>query len=405
VATVTSTTPDPNTARNSSLATTSLATPVADVSVTKTDNVAVVTAGLSTTYSFTVTIVGPASATATRVADTFDPATFASVEWQCAASGTSMCTTSGLQTGSINTLVNINPGPANAIVFTVQAQVRPDAIGPIENAATATVASGVTDPTPANNTATDVDTVTRVADMSIAKTGPPSILPGTTADYTIAIANAGPSTVRDFVFVEAPQDGAAFPDGLWRPELIQNIQPPADSRCEIQPVLTPTGEFAMPVCTVPLLTPGETRVFTVRLAVPPDYRSSSTAALTNAAIFTFADVDDDPDSDDLVALATSTVMPQADIAVTKVGPTSVVAGSIVSYFIGVSNEGQSTATNVVVEDPIPAGLVLQSADGPCAAGFPCTIPTLAPGQSQTTRIDLLISGWRKSVSRWSGRAD
>ena len=71
-------------------------------------------------------------------------------------------------------------------------------------------------------------------------------------------------------------------------------------------------------------------------------------------------------------------------------PTSVLAGNVVSYFVTVSNAGPATATNVLVEDTLPAGLVLQAADGVCGAGFPCTIPAIPPGENLTTRIDLLV---------------
>src|SRR5262249_21331061 len=81
---VTSGVSDPNAANNTTRGSTSLGSPVADVSIAVTDNVTQVTAGTTTTYTITVTNAGPASAAGTHVVDAFDPAMFAGVQWQCA---------------------------------------------------------------------------------------------------------------------------------------------------------------------------------------------------------------------------------------------------------------------------------------------------------------------------------
>ena len=53
---------------------------------------------------------------------------------------------------------------------------------------------GVTDPTPANNTATDTDTLTPQADLQITKTdGKTTVVPGTSDTYTVVVTNVGPT--------------------------------------------------------------------------------------------------------------------------------------------------------------------------------------------------------------------
>ena len=47
------------------------------------------------------------------------------------------------------------------------------------------------------------------------------------------------------------------------------------------------------------------------------------------------------------------------------------------------NQGPSTATNVMVTDPAPAGLTFVSNSGNCITAFPCVLGDLAPGQSRT----------------------
>ena len=390
VATASAGTADPDMSNNSGRATTSLDAPVADLTITKTDGVTEVAAGASTTYTITVTNGGPASAAASRVIDQFDPATFASVQWQCAAAGTSACTAIGAQSGNIDTLLNVDPGAGNAVTFTVQAVVRSDATGTADNTATVATAAAVSDPNSENNTATDSDTIASVVDVAYAKTGPTTVVPGTTIEYTIVVTNNGPSVATDVPVIDVMEDST----GRLLPELLIDIVAPPGITC---PEVTFVGggpdagrEFTTRLCTIPSLAPLASLTFTYRFAIPPDFPGSpdsSTPGLFNA-VQGFPPFDSDTGNNfDFIPIV---VTPQADVVVTKTGPPAVVAGSVVSYFIRVSNSGSSAATNVMIEDPIPAGLSLASAEGPCASGFPCTIATLAPGEGQTTRIDLLV---------------
>src|SRR5262249_46046706 len=80
--------------------------------------------------------------------------------------------------------------------YTLMANISSGATGDLVNTATVTAPSGVTDPTPGNNSATDTDTLSARADLSIAKTdGVTSVTEGTTTIYTITVTNNGPSDV------------------------------------------------------------------------------------------------------------------------------------------------------------------------------------------------------------------
>ena len=66
----------------------------------------------------------------------------------------------------------------------------------IANTATLDPPSGTTDPTPANNSATDTDSLTPVADLSVTKTdSAASVNAGSSTTYTIRVTNSGPSSV------------------------------------------------------------------------------------------------------------------------------------------------------------------------------------------------------------------
>ena len=390
-ATATAGTPDSRPANNAGTETTSLLAPIVALSLSKSNGVGQVTAGQTTTYLITVMNAGPASAAGSRIVDQFDPATFASVQWQCVASGTSSCAATGIQSGDVDTLIDVSPGAGNAVMITAQALVRSDARGTAENTATVSVAAGVKDQTASDNISTDADTIVAVADTSIVMSGPAQIVPGTSADFTITVANAGPSSVRALVFDDEVEEGESLFSGPFRPELIQSVHAPADSPCVNETVQELNQAFVTPVCTIPLLAPGASRVFTVRLLIPADFqlRRAGPMAITNAALFLSSDAQD-PTPLDNQGIVTSTITPQADVTVTKTGLPAVIAGAQASYFIDVTNRGPSTATDILVSDPLPAGLTLAGGSGPCAAGFPCRIALLEPGEDSTTRIDLQV---------------
>jgi uncharacterized repeat protein (TIGR01451 family) len=68
------------------------------------------------------------------------------------------------------------------------------ATGTLVNTATVSVPAGIIDPTPANNTATDTDTLTPQSDLAITKTdGRTTVVPGSNNTYTIVVSNVGPS--------------------------------------------------------------------------------------------------------------------------------------------------------------------------------------------------------------------
>ena len=82
--------------------------------------------------------------------------------------------------------------------FTVNGTLSAAATGNLINTATVATPAGVSDPNPANNSATDTDTITPTpivgnADLSISKTdGVADVAAGGPVSYTIVASNAGP---------------------------------------------------------------------------------------------------------------------------------------------------------------------------------------------------------------------
>src|SRR5205823_970245 len=73
---------------------------------------------------------------------------------------------------------------------------------------------------------------------------------------------------------------------------------------------------------------------------------------------------------------------------------TVVAGNSLTYTIGVGNTGGSTAKNVQIVDPLPAGVTLVSATptaGTCGGTVTCSVGDVAPGVTVTVTIKVMTS--------------
>ena len=85
-------------------------------------------------------------------------------------------------------------------------------------------------------------------------------------------------------------------------------------------------------------------------------------------------------------------VPAPDLRITKTGPAQVTEGGMIAYSLVATNLGPTTATGVVVSDPVPAGTTFVSASAGCALALgivTCTAGTLAPGASQVFTITVV----------------
>ena len=69
----------------------------------------------------------------------------------------------------------------------------------------------------------------------------------------------------------------------------------------------------------------------------------------------------DSQANSATATISITILPAADVAIIKTGPTSGIAGSNLTYTVTATNHGPETATNVIVFDQLPAGFSFVSA--------------------------------------------
>ncbi len=340
---------DPTPADNSATDTTSL-TPQADLRITKTDGATTSIPGQSVSYTITATNAGPSNVSGATIDDTL-PAALTGATWTCvAAAGASCGSASG--TGNVNVLSDVPVG--GTVTITIAASIDPGATGLLTNSATIAVPVGVAELSPADNAATDSNTLTPGADLSITKTdGVTGALPGDTITYTITASNAGPSAV-----VGAPIDDTV------PPELV-NVgwicTPGAGASCG-----APSGTGS--IASTADLPVGSNVTYTVTGEIV----NSVTGTIANTATVSAPAGVNDPDSGNNAASDSTTVSPLADVSISKTdGVTTIAAGAATTYTIVVTNPGPSALTDVAVVDSMPAALTSATWTCSATAGATC----------------------------------
>ncbi len=194
----------------------------ADLSITKTDGVASITAGTSVTYTIVVknAVTSTGASNGSIVTDTV-PALITSVTWTCGS--VTLGGVCGAASGSGNTINTTADLPVGATVtYTVSGTLPISATGTLTNTAKViTPASGVSDPTDlsrtgaGNNSATDSDTITAVPNVALAKSVSPSgsQIPGTDLGYTITFTNTGGLTAQTLVIKDPIPSSTDFKVG------------------------------------------------------------------------------------------------------------------------------------------------------------------------------------------------
>ena len=174
-----------------------------DLAVTKDDGQTEYIPGTSTTYTIVVTNLGNEDATGAELTDTIPPQV-SSWDWACSAvtGGASGC--DGVVGSSTDFSDQLDLPAGSTVTYSVTATLPSNASGSLVNTAVISQPPGITDPTPGNNTASDVDSSDAQADLSVSKDdGLTVIAPGETLEYTVVVSNAGPSDVQGAELTDA----------------------------------------------------------------------------------------------------------------------------------------------------------------------------------------------------------
>ena len=377
--------PDPTPPNNTAVDVDTIAGRTPDLAVTKTDGVTSVNAGTSTTYTVTVTNQGNIGVTGVVLTDTL-PANVSYVS--CANVSGTVSVACAHSAGVVTTTLSSLTGGASAQMTVTVSVPNPLPAGVPSITNTVTVAddgANGTDPTTADRTASDVDAVNAVPDMSVVKTSSVgTVAPGGSVAYTLTVRNNGTQDATGARVTDTVPAGMVVNCGSASP---------APTSCNSGtgaiswgPPITGAGASGNPFAA------GETLVITYSVTV-----TNPVAAGRHSFTNTAATVDDtsngaDPtpadNSDDAVVALTGY---NVDLSVTKTdGVVSTTPGSNLTYSITVTNSGNIGAANVMVTDTLPAGTTIvtcPTAVVPCAhtsGVVTWTLPTLAGGGASET---------------------
>jgi uncharacterized repeat protein (TIGR01451 family) len=251
--------------------------PTADLSISKDDGQSIATPGASVTYTIVVSNNGPDDATGASVNDTF-PSALSGCTWTCTASAGSSCTVAG--SGNISDTVDLLVG--GMATYTATCDIDAGAAGTLANTATVTAPADRLDPTPGNDSQTDIDTLAPEADLSITKSDSPDpVVAGDPLGYTITVNNAGPSDATNVVVTDTLPAGVTFVSTAGCAE-------------------DPNG---VPTCTLGNIPAGGSALYTISVTVD----LATVGVIANSASVSSGTSDPNPGNDS--ALEDTTVLP------------------------------------------------------------------------------------------------
>ena len=311
---VSSSTPDPSPDDNRSTVETEVR-PSADVSIAKVSSPRPAVPGQPVTYTITVRNAGPSDASAVTVVDAVPTA----LENQEFSTDNGTTWTAWPGSYSITSLA-----AASAATLLIRGNVSLSSSGQLIN--TAVVSSQTPDPDPGNNTATDTNSVTSSADVSIVKHARPSpAVPGQFLTYVLTVANAGPAAAQDVVLSDLlPSE---LTGGEYSTDNGVTWSPWAGS--------VTLGTLA-----------GGASVFVLLRGVLAETASGS---IQNTA--TISSSTNDPNPDNNSSTIITEIAEPADLSVRKsVDPSTAVQGGILTYTVTVTNHGPASSENVTLSD-------------------------------------------------------
>jgi uncharacterized protein len=221
-------------------------------------------------------------------------------------------------------------------------------------------------------------------DLAITKTDAPDpVLAGNNLTYTIVVTNTGAMT--SFIDVS---------DTLPAGTTFQSLTT-SDFSCTT-PAVGASGSI---LCQRPsMASPSDSRMLTLVVNVDPSTPKNTVISNTAAVKPTHCTPPCDSDPNNDMSTADTTVDTAADLSMLKTAkPDPVPAGNLIGYTLTVTNNGPSTAQDVMITDTIPAGTTFDSAipsSGSCVTPPPngfgmikCTYPgATLPGQSHSVLI-------------------
>ncbi len=321
--------------------------PIVDLQISKTDSVDPVNRGAPLTYTLTVVNNGPSGVTNVEVVDTLP----SDVTFVSSTGGT---VTGGTVGTSDPVTINLGTMAASETrTVTITVNVSQTAAATINNSVLvrSTETTAGFDSNTANNTDTEPTNTEAVIDLAITKTDSADpVIPGQPLVYTMIVTNNGPSAATLVRVTDNLPDGIQVTSANSTVGTV-TIPPSAQDT-------TPANNDDL-IVDIGNLASGATATITVNATVLP----GTTGTLTNVASVASTDTSlTENNTTNNVATETTGLTPRIDLRIAKTDSIDpVIAGNALTYTIIVTNDGPSTATNVVMSDTLPAGVSFTSA--------------------------------------------
>ena len=345
---------------------------VPDLTVSMSDGVTATTPGSTLDYVVLTSNIGGAPAANVVLTNTLPPGTtFISVAQPCLPGTASTATTQIIEIGTIvagttascTITVGVDdPAPAGTTSYLDQVSVADDA------------ANGA-DPTPANNSSVDNDTITAHPAVSVTKNdGVASLGAGAASSYVVTVANRGDIGATNVLITDALPAGFIFTScangtGSFAAACTMN----GGVVSTTVSLLAGRGATATLTISGTIVTPAPAGWYSIVNTVHVVDDGANGVDLTttdNSAT----------DSDEIVA--------SPDLVIAKSTPNSTVRpGGAIAYTITVTNSGTRDATGVTVDDPLPiATTAVCGSETPTATacdgnGYVWTVAVLSVGES------------------------
>jgi len=321
---------------------------------------AVVTPGGSLSYRIVVTNSGPGTARNVVVTDVLPSEVTNAV----------ITSSRGGCTGFPCALGDLAPGDSATILVT--GAVAQAATGQFTNTASlATTTALISGSVPA---ASAMASVMALADLLLTLESAPTVIAGGSGFVTATVSNLGPSAATGTVVTITLPAGSSFsganlPSGWYVASSVGGLV-----------VLTTSNSLPAGVSTALPIT------ISIDSTVQP-----GTSLQLNGEVAAQT-VDSNPTNNS--ANADTSVIGQADLIVSKAGPTTATAGSLITYTVLVTNAGPTAAVLRDIKDMLPSGVTLLAAtlargDGSvtaCAAAVCQAVAPLAVGEVVTMTV-------------------
>ncbi|HXH41101.1 MAG TPA: DUF11 domain-containing protein [Thermoanaerobaculia bacterium] len=217
------------------------------------------------------------------------------------------------------------------------------------------------------------------ADLVVTKSCPSTASAGSDVSFDVTVLNVGPDDAATVSLTDP------LPPGMTFVSANQNSGPAFD--CSSQPAVGTNGTIT---CTLATFTSGSSADFTFVANIPPATPQGTT--FTNVA--TVSSQTSDPNDENNSGSASVTVpIPEADMGITKLGPSTAAPNSDVAFAISVFNGGPDAADAVAVTDTLPGTMTFVSIAQNSGPAFDCTShPSVGSGGTITCTIPTLASG-------------